>query len=249
MKNYRLPLFLLSISAAVSVGCASARPPKPRSAPPTPKTVTRSEPGGDAADPQLAALRRLGKLPWGWRNDKRDVVHFPLTDWKNWRRVRFWGVPTFVGFRYGDKHRAVAAMWLTRLHRGEPEDPRVCIAHLKKWGMPMADLYRTTVTMGEAKTVTWQGHPDVLVQTVDATVEGLFSDQQWRAVAGASLPWPRVCMVYGYAFRVDDSPKQAEATRDRYAREAFSRLELTHPKQAPRGFRVSPKPGQKPEHP
>ncbi len=204
---------------------------------PKPSTVTRSEPGGDAPDPQRAALLRLAKESWGWRNDKRDVVHFPLTDWKNWRRVRFWGVPTFVGFRYGDKHRAVAAMWLSRLKTDEPQRPETCLEKVEAWGLPMADLYRTTVSMGETTRVSWQNRP-VLVQKVEAHVEGLFSDEQWLAVAGATIPWPRVCMVYGYAFRVEDAPHEAAEARDRYAREAFTKMTLTHPGHAPRGFRL-----------
>src|SRR5687768_11159743 len=71
-------------------GTAEKVPPKTR--PPTPKSVTRSNPGGDAPDPHEAALRRLLEAPWGARNDKDDQVHAPTPDWENWKRVRYYSV-------------------------------------------------------------------------------------------------------------------------------------------------------------
>ena len=69
------------------LGCTgpARRPP---GMPPSPESITMSEPGGDAYEPHLAALERQLEQSWGWRSDKDDQVHFPLPDWDNWRRIR-----------------------------------------------------------------------------------------------------------------------------------------------------------------
>ena len=136
---------LLLVFACAQLACAH-RHRQPPGAPATPKSVTREEPGGDAHDPHQQAMLRLSQEPWGWRNDKRDVFHFPLTDWGNWRRVRFWGLPTFVGFRYGDVHHAIAAMRVVRVQPGDAPTPKGCLDRFLRWGMPIMDLTELTGT-------------------------------------------------------------------------------------------------------
>ena len=224
-----------------SFGCVNSKA-QPPGVPPTPDTVTRDEPGGDAYDPQRAALDRLLKEQWGWRNDKRDVFHFPLSDWEQWRRVRFWGIPAFVGFRYGDKHRAISALWARRLRPDDAEDPQVCLDRLEAWGVPMADSYHVKVTKRGTSRASWKSTDDVLVQLVDAEVSSIFSHRKYAAVVGATFAWPRVCVVYGYAFRVDDAEDVVNEVRLRYAREAFSKLTVDDPLQPPDGLDWVPTP-------
>jgi len=217
-------------AAALVGGCGSSAPRKPPGVPPTPASVTREEPGGDAADPQLAALLRLSVEGWGWRNDKRDYVHFPLSDWGNWRRVKFWGVPTFVAFRYGNKHHAVAAMWARRLRPGDAEDPSACLQYMQEWAQPLMDTYRATLqTVSEAR-VTWREKDDVLVRSLNVEVSGFLSSKTYYCVAGATVPWPHTCAVYGYGFYADeDDDEPARKARERYAAEAFRQLTLMKP--------------------
>ena len=60
------------------VGCASKNiPVQPPGKPPTPKSVTVANPGGDAADPELAALQRLAAEPWGRRTDRFNTLNVP----------------------------------------------------------------------------------------------------------------------------------------------------------------------------
>jgi hypothetical protein len=214
-------------------GCANAAPRQPPGVPPTPATVTREEPGGDAHDPQRAALQRLIEEPWGWRNDKKDVVHFPLSDWPNWRRVRYWGVPSFVGFRYGDEHRAVTALWIRKLEPSTQQTPQACLEQFEAWAQPLVDFYRTDVAKHEIRRVPWLHDREMIVQPMDVEVNGLFSDDTWYGVVGAGLGWPGVCVVFGYAFHAEDCGDVAKQTRDRFTREAFSRLTLVNPAQPP----------------
>src|SRR4051812_24731153 len=94
---------------ALGAGCsASAQTPASLPLrPPTPASVTQKEPGGDAADPERAALERLLKEPWGARSDKDEQLLAPLPDWGHWKRLRYWGFDNLVGFRYGKEYRAM----------------------------------------------------------------------------------------------------------------------------------------------
>jgi hypothetical protein len=233
-------LFCSFLALATTLGCGAGRDRKPPGVPPSPASVTREEPGGDASNPHKAALDRLLTEPWGWRNDKQDVFHFPLSDWPNWRRVRFWGLPAFVGFRYGDAHRAVTGLWVRRLRPDDPEQLEVCLDRMQAWGKPIASAYQTTFTMGPRSFASWKSKDDVLVQSVDAEVSALFSHRTYRAVVGVSFAWPRVCVLYGYAFRVEGEEDVAAQVRDRYAREAFSRLTVRDPLRSPDGVQELP---------
>src|SRR5262245_1998514 len=58
----------ISLAAA---GCAPPPPPpKPPDKPPSPKSITIANPGGDAADPELASLQLLERGAWGKRRDR-----------------------------------------------------------------------------------------------------------------------------------------------------------------------------------
>ena len=233
-------LLALSLSA---FGCGRARANKPPNTPPSPDSVTREEPGGDSSEPQRAALLRLNGEPWGWRNDKQDIFHFPLSDWPNWRRVRYWGIPAFVGFRYGDSHRAVAALWLRRLRPNDPEDESVCLERMQIWTKPIVEVYQTTLAMGKSSRASWKAKDDVIVQSVDAQVSSVFSHRTYRAVVAATFAWPRICLLYGYAFRddsVDGSDDTAARVRDRYATEAFSKMTVLDPLVPPEGITELP---------
>jgi hypothetical protein len=144
-------------------------------------------------------------------------------------------VPAFVGFRYGDQHRALAALWVHRLRPEDAEDPRLCLDRLEAWAEPLGDFYHMKVTKRGTSKASWKSTDDVFVQLADAEVSSIFSHRTYAAVAGASFAWPRVCVVYGYAFRVDDSEHVANAVRLRYVQEAFSKLTVKDPLQPPDG--------------
>ena len=81
----------------------------------------------------------------------------------------------------------------------------------------------------------------LLVQAIDARVAGIFSSTSYRAVVGVSFAWPRVCVIYGYAFRDGEDEKAADEARARYIREAFSRLTVADPHRSPDGVPELPK--------
>lgn len=233
--RFAVSLVASALLTASIVGCAHNKQRQPPGKPPSPESVTRKEPGGDAFDVHTAALQRLREEGWGWRNDRNDVFHFPLSDWGNWRRVRFWGLPTFVAFRYGDAHRAVSAMFVRRLPPDAPADLNLCFDRMEQWAKPIAESFETTYTKGEVSYVSWKSKDDVMVMKIDADVKALFSTKTYLAVVGVTFGWPQVCLAYGYAFRVQGNRELAESVRSRYAREAFSRLTVDDPMRYPDG--------------
>jgi hypothetical protein len=193
-------------------------------------SISREEPGGDAADPHESALQRLLTEPWGWRNDKQDALHVPLPDWKNWRRIRYFGVPSFVGFRYGDDHHAVIAIWVRESDEGTTPDE--CIESFEKWASPTAHSF--SVDIGPANTVrlTWVPDPqqpeertDVVIKSMDAQINTLFSKKAYSAAYAAYVMWPKTCTIFGLAIPIRENLELAHEVRDRYVNDGFSRIE------------------------
>ncbi len=136
-----LVAFLIVLCA---IGCAGTPVPSSKAArTPTPKSVTRDNPGGDADNPTDAALERLLHEPVGYREDKFETLDVHLADWKNWKRIRFFGYPTRAGFRYG-KDPAYAAGVVLYLE-AEDDSPTSCIETVAKKAHAIADVFDVAV--------------------------------------------------------------------------------------------------------
>jgi hypothetical protein len=232
-----------ALAVLSSVGCHTAPLRQPPGLPPSEPSINREEPGGDAADPHEAALLRLAAEPWGWRNDKQDALHVPLPDWQNWRRIRYFGIPSFVGFRYGDDHHAVIAIWVRDAE--EATSPDACLESFEQWAAPTAHDFSVKVGPATASRAPWpsqdpaSGGADgelavgaVAVKSVDAEVTALFSKKTYAAAYAAYIMWPKTCTVFGIAVPVRDSEELARKVRDRYVSDGFWRMER-HLKVAP----------------
>ncbi len=115
--------------AAVFCGCAytPARPSTPAERTPTPGSITRDNPAGDAEAPADAAIARLSEQPLGRKRDRFGTLKVRLPDHLNWKRVRFWGHPTRAAFRYGKEGYAVAV--LSYSDAEGDDSPRACLEH------------------------------------------------------------------------------------------------------------------------
>src|SRR5690606_14533247 len=126
------------LAAVVGCGTGSTPPAQPpaKAQPPSPESVTRDHPGGDSDQPHAAALTRLLESPWGHRVDKDDQLMVPLPDAEHWKRVRYFGVDHFVGFRYGKDHHAMVAVFVQKV---EPDDltSEKCLRRFEQWGRPL----------------------------------------------------------------------------------------------------------------
>ena len=246
VPNSSTPCLLFFLYLA-TLGCGPRKNTQPPATPTSP-AETQNDHVKDSAkdsakdtqasrDPTLAAL---ASEPWGWRNDKQDIFHFPLTDWQNWRRVRYWGLPVFLGFRYGDSQRFLTALWVKRLRSEDPDDINVCFDRMYAWGQSIAEVYQASIVLGPRTYASWKSENDVIVQSVDAKISALFSRRTYRAAVGVTFGWPRVCIVYGYAFQDDGDDTTAAQVRDRYAREAFSLMTVKDPLRPPDGVEELP---------
>jgi hypothetical protein len=221
----------LAVGCLPLVACHSQVAKQPPGAPPSVVSVSRDEPGGDADDPHAAALLRLLREPWGWRNDKDDVVHVPLPDWKNWRRIRYWGVPTLVGFRYGDDHHAVIAVWVRPVAEGTSSQQ--CLEQFESWAAPTAHDFSVDVGEAEVTRAPWKGAADpqaaasgeVVIRSFHAQINTLFSKKSYAAAYAGYVMWPGTCTIFGVAVPEREQAALAEQVRDRYVKDGFWRLE------------------------
>lgn len=198
-------------------------PRQPPGEPPTPKSVTRSHPGGDAFEPHRAALERQLTAPWGARDDKDHQLLVPLPDWKNWKRVRFWGVDHFVGFRYGDDHHLVSAGFLLDVDPNQKQTSRTCMRRFEAWALPQIRNYDVKFGPVREYERSWRGQP-IVVQSVDGYVDWAFSRIQFSA-AWASYPaYPDACLAYSVSAQWDGQPELAQSARDRWVDEAFAQI-------------------------
>lgn len=215
---------LMGLTALLgAVGCASnavppVKPPPPR--PPTPKSVTLENPGGDADDPELAALQRLAAEPWGYKKDRYNTLIVPLIDWRHWQRVKLWGHPTRAAYRYGDEHYAVIGIWYTPTDGDN--DPDTCLKKFLAEATPPAEAYG--VRVGETKlihtdqTIDGEERP-VVIKVMDGSLESLFGSNEYVGGLAAFQSWPGTCLLEGLAVVSTKHRDVALKIRERWLKE------------------------------
>lgn len=215
----------LILTAALTIGCAATTPRQAPGLPPDPKTITRANPGGDAADPVRSALERLATEGWGWKRDKWVTLRVPLADAKNWRRVRLWGYPTRASFRYGDEHYAVATVWYTKTDG--PNDPESCMKRFLDHAVPVAKKF--DVKVGEPQTfLSSQKVGDeelpMMLQVMDGSIDSLLASDDYVGAVAAHPSFPGTCLVQGFAVVATEHKDLAVQIRDRWVEEGAARI-------------------------
>lgn len=209
-------------SAPAPAQAAQAAPPKP----PTPKSVTRANPGGDADDPEKAALERLLNEPFGFRKDRWNTLRVPLVDWKNWKRVRIWGHPTRATYRYGDDHRAIDTVLYTP--SDGPSDLASCLAKFTEYASTTAQAYG--VRMSEPQLIKMnqpvedQQKP-MLVELREGSIDSLLAVNDYVGALAVYPSFPGTCLVRGFAVVATNHRDLALKVRDRWVREAAPGLQ------------------------
>jgi signal transduction histidine kinase len=100
----------------------------PAAAPPKDDGSAAQGGGGGTAHAAAMEQLKIGKLEA--KADKQNSVRLPLPDGSNWTRVKFWGVPSLVGFRYGKDHHAIVGGWIIEVEdNGQGIQPAM-MAHL-----------------------------------------------------------------------------------------------------------------------
>lgn len=216
----------LFLSLAAIAGCGGSAPPpaqKPPPPPPTPATVTRAQPGGDAEDPHGAALTRLLEEPFGERRDRDNQLILTLPDHEKWKRVRYWGVEHFVGFRYGEDHHALVVVFVldTKEERPSSED---CIRHFEAWGRPKVKSYEVKFEPFKAHHARFLDRP-LIELSVDGSVNLGFSRTEFSAGWAALSYYPHACMISAVAVPWRTRPELAKKVRDRFLVEGFTHIQ------------------------
>ncbi len=220
-------------SANRSATAPGAADGKANPAPPTPGSPTVKEPGGDSTDPAGAALLRQLSEGWGVRTDKDDQLSLPLADWQHWKRVRYWGVEHFVGFRYGDDHHALTIGFVQEVPVGTPVNTDTCMRRFEAWGRPQTKPF--DVKFGPFQVHHQRWHDQRLeVHSVDGEFAAGFSSTEFSAAWAAYPAYANACLVYAVAVPWRDHPDLARQVRDRWVKEGFSLIE---PKTAERPLR------------
>ncbi|WP_437673781.1 hypothetical protein [Sorangium sp. So ce131] len=220
------PAIPLLASLAAGLACTSSSPPaRPPGLPPTPASVTRENPGGDAADPERAALERLLSEPWGQMSDHYKTLAVPLADQKKWRRMRIWRHPTRASYRYGKEYYAALTVLYTTT--SGPSDPDSCLDEFWAKNAPLADGYG--VRIGEAQIIRTTQEIDgevrpLVFKVVDGSVESVFASDDYVGAIAAYESWPGTCLVSALAVKSSHHADLARRVRDRWIDEGAPRL-------------------------
>ena len=223
----RTPLALFVLLA----GCSSPAPPAP------PKVVVALAPsddgrpseGGSGGDEHAGALEELKIAPLTMRVDKQASVRLLLPDAGHWMRVKFWGVPTLFGFRYGQGHHAVVGGYIT--HVADNMAPGACAESFEKWALPLIDSFDIEVHRLKPDAVPWgDGGRIAEIERVDAKAATLVEQGMQEIAYGVYPAWAGACLVVGVAVPARDGDKQrAMAVRDRFVREILPKVEVIRP--------------------
>jgi hypothetical protein len=226
-------------SAVAGVGSttppsSSATKPIPaRPKPPTPESVTLKEPGGDAEDKQEAALFRQLDQAWGQRVDKDDQLLVPLPDAEHWKRVRFWGVEHFVGFRYGNEHHAFTVGFVQEVPAGTPVTSDTCMRRFEQWGRPQTKPFDVKFGPFAVEHQKWRDQR-LEVHLVDGQVSIGFSTTSFSAAWAAYPAYSDGCLIYAIAVPWREHPDLAKLVRDRFVKEGFAQINPKTPAHAVR---------------
>lgn len=209
---------LVALASLALVGCAGAQKvTRPPGEPPTPQSVTARNPGGDAFDPELAALERLQQSPWGARGDLWKTVRAPMPDWRNWSTASVFGFRPRAMFRYGeDNYAGVAVSY--KAAEGK-DDPESCLKKAIDANLPAAQAFGVRPRFGEVERATYlfQGvEAPVAFQRVDGSIENMFASDDYVGAVVALQSWPGTCLVYAFAVKSTHHPKVAREVRDRW---------------------------------
>jgi hypothetical protein len=227
-----LPLLLwacLGLSAGLGLGCSAAVPPRPPQpilpvAPaPPPKDDGLPSQGGEGGQAHAAALEQLRVARATWRADRQGSVRIELPDAAHWTRVKFWGVKSLVGYRYGKDHHAIVAAFV--VHVDDETAPGACSAAFEQWAQPYVDSFEVAIEHDPPRAVPWNGK----IVDIDALVArtATLGVHDEYAVAYATYPaWKRACIVMGVAIPARDELERAKAVRDRFATDLLPRMRV-----------------------
>jgi hypothetical protein len=219
-----LCLVLLACSACSAASTTHTRPPLPVAPAPPPKDDGQPAQGGEGGHEHAAALEqlRIGRL--GWRLDKQASLRVELPDAGHWTRVKFWGLKSLVGFRYGKDHHAIVGAFV--VHVDDETAPGACGREFEKWAQPYVDSFEVAIEHDPPQALSWNGKI-VDVDSLVARTATLGVHDEYAAAYATYPVWKKACLVVGIAVPARDELERAKAVRDRFAKEVLPALRVT----------------------
>lgn len=193
---------------------ASTPEPSRASEPPPP------DPAAKARAPHEAALLTLLAAPWGARNDRDDTVHAPTPDWERWRRVRFFGVDHFTGFKYTKENHVVAAVFIQDVPAGTPVKSETCMRRFEAWGRQQIKPFDVKFSPFKVKFAKWRNTP-LMISSADGALNLGLSRVEFSGAWAAFPAYPNACLIYAVAVPWRGHPELAKKLRNRWVDEGF----------------------------
>jgi len=204
------------------------------SAAPPPKDDGEPSKGGGGGDSHSAALEQLKVAKMGRRIDKQGSVTILLPDPEHWTRVKFWGVESLVGYRYGKDHHALVGAFVT--HVDDNTAPGACMKSFEAWAMPIVESFDVEVHHEPPIAVMW--HRQVVdVDSVFAKMETALMHDAYAGTYAAYPVWGKAaCLIVGVAVPSREDDDRARGVRDRFAREVLPRVEVVSKGEPPERY-------------
>jgi hypothetical protein len=229
----------LGLVIALLGGCSASTtsvPFTPVAAAPPPKDDGEASKGGIGGGAHAAAMEELKIAPLSLRSDKQNSLRVLLPDAPHWTRVKFWGVPTLVGFRYGKDHHAIVGAFVT--HVDPPADGSVlpagtCLKSFEGWATPWVEAFDVDVQHDPPRAVMWAGPrgtaraPQIVdIGSVFAKVATLAYRDGYAGAYAAYPAWKGACLIIGVAVPAREDEARAREVRDRFAKEVLPHVQI-----------------------
>jgi hypothetical protein len=174
-------------------------------------------------DEHWFALQRMLSERWSRRSDRDEQLLVPLADAGNWKRVRFWLIDHFTGFRYGDDINAVNVVLVHDVAAGVTPTADQCMRSAERWARPQMRSFDVRMGPVQSRKAEWRGN-EVPVRTADALVDYGFGPMQFSAAWAAYPAYDNACLVFAFAVPWGEHRELAQEVRERWIEEGVRRI-------------------------
>lgn len=174
-------------------------------------------------DAHWHALQRQLEEPWQRRADKDEQLLVPLADAENWKRVRFWLIDHFTGFRYGEDFDALNVVFIHDVEPGTKLTPELCMKQAERWARPQLRAFDVHMGPIRSRSARWRDI-DIPVRVADAVVDYGFGPAQFSAGWAAYPAYADACLVFAFAVPWGEHRELATRVRDRWIEEGVKRI-------------------------
>lgn len=187
------------------------------------RDLVRTPQRDEVHDEHWFALQRMLSERWGRRPDRDEQLLVPLADAGNWKRVRFWLVDHFTGFRYGEDINAVNVVLVQDVEPGVTPTAELCMKNAERWARPQMRSFDVRMGPIQSRKAEWRGD-EVPVRTADALVDYGFGPMQFSAAWVAYPAYTDACLVFAFAVPWGEHRELAQQVRQRWIEEGVRKI-------------------------